>query len=151
MKEPVNDLQRLIADSIETRNARIAALKAEQEAEQARLDALYQSLLAEAVELVKPGIPSPLHSYIRHTGGRPGAFALEARTWRPAALHIDAPGLAVIEIEVADDDDGVYQVWTITVAGASFALDEWSDAIAAASDHYRNNRAEYSKAALALG
>jgi len=145
------ELEKLIADSIAARDAKIAKEEAEAAVEEARYDAIFHSLLEGAVEAVKPLIPEPLRPYVLYDYCRPSKDLLDARTWAPTTMHIKhAPKLEEIAIHINWYGDGRGpEIYTI-VSGASFEGDEWGEAICAAHDRYHNRRAEYSKAARAL-
>ena len=147
-KEPT-ELEKLIADSIKERDAKIAKADAERQAEEARYDAIFNSVVEDTIKRAKAEIPAPLHPHVKCTNGRPSRDMLDARTWIPTMLVIDAPGLAEILITVNIDSEGVVHVYGIT-SGDHFEPGEWPEAICAAHDRYRNQRWEYSKAARAL-
>lgn len=153
----MTDLEKLIADSIEARNAKIAEAKAAQRAEEARYKALHRSKVAKTIEAVKPRVPAPLHPYIKYTGGEPepvNRYALDKGTWSPNNLQIDAPGLAKISITFGEvylpSGEEAVAVDGIIVSDAHFQPDQWQEAIAAAFDHYHNQRQGHSEAARGL-
>jgi hypothetical protein len=148
--EPMNDLEKLIADSIAARDAKIAEAEAVRKAEDAKYEAIFNEVVNDTIERAKAEIPAPLHQYIKYTNGQPSNDSLEARTWIPTMLVIDAPGLAEILITVNIDRESVVHVYGIT-SGEHFESTEWPEAICAAHDRYHNQRAEYSRAARELG
>jgi hypothetical protein len=146
----MTELEKLIADSIAACDAARAAEIAAQEAEEARYEALFQSLVAKSIEAIKPYIPAPLQPYIQCASSMGSKDALDAQTWRPTMLHVQgAPGLEEILIAINWRKDWRPEIYEIT-SGDSFDGDQWADAIAAAHDRYHNRRAEYSKAARGL-
>lgn len=150
----MNDLEKLIADSIASRGAKIAEAEAEEKAAEARREALFNAAVKEGIERVIPLIPPPLHPYIKFNGAQPANYNMPAAwEWRPATLDIDAPGLAQITINPGTDDDDRPIIWSISVEGSTltFGGDQWEEAIAAAFDCYHERRREYSEAARSLG
>lgn len=148
------ELEKLIADSIAARDAKIAEKEAARVAEEARYEALFQSAITETIERVKPLIPPALHRYIKFNGAQPtNRYVLDARNWAPPCLGINAPGLAPLTITIGEDDDEQSCIWRIEVDDSTcgFSGNEWAEAIAAAVDRYHERRAEYSRAAQALG
>src|SRR5262245_17144305 len=102
----MNELEKLIADSIEKRNGKTAAAEAARIAEEARYEALFNAAVAEAIKRVTPLIPPALHSHINFKGAQPtNRYVLDARIWAPPSLDIDAPGLAQISLTIGEDDD----------------------------------------------
>lgn len=147
------DLEKLIADSIAQRDARRAAEEAAKQAEEARYTAIFNSIVEGVIELVRETIPAPLRPYLKHTGGTPFLReGLDARTWYPDWLHVQAPGLAEIAIGIARiDSEGAIHLGNIITGGVNLKSSEWSEVIAAAFDHYHNQRRAYSEAARGLG
>lgn len=135
------DLEKLIADSIEKRERKLAETMAAQTAEERRYAALFRATVASVIERVTPNIPPALQPYIVYKGGPGPRDMLDARTWRPRMLDIDAPGLCPIKVQIdefwtADGIEGSrLRVVHLRVDGdiTTFGPDEWQDAIAIAA------------------
>jgi hypothetical protein len=150
----MNELEKLIADSIDKRNAKNAAAVAERIAEEAKYEALFKEAVADTIDGLKPAIPGALRQYVNFKGGPPSnRYFLDTRKWAPSHLDINAPGLAEITLHICENDDGETVIHSMGVEGATslFHDGEWPEAIAAAFDRYHERRAEYSKAARELG
>src|SRR5262245_59056739 len=97
----MTELEKLIADSIAARDEKIAKGEAERQAEEARYNAIFHSLLKGATEAVKLQIPEPLRDYVIYDFCRPSKDLLDARTWIPTTMHIKgAPGLEEIALHI---------------------------------------------------
>lgn len=135
----MTDLEKLVADSIEARERKLAEAEAAKQAEGERYAALFRAIVADVIERIKPHVPAPLQSYITYKGGPGPRDMLDARTWRPRLLDIDAPGLRLIGFQITDGQDGALKVCSLRVDGdtTTFGPDEWTEAIAVAALLFR--------------
>jgi|SRR5262245_1686926 len=111
-----SDLEKLIKDSIEKRDAQEAERKRKEDEEEGE----YQSLLAEATEArlaeLVDQIPHPLLRYCAATDAplhHEKAYSIKKlrEGWRPDHLRVVAPGLSTIFFDVGAEWDNDAKAW----------------------------------------
>lgn len=131
----MTELEQLISDSIAERNAKLARTEAERAAQEARAEALFNSIVASAIDQTKGDIPAPLRPFVAHKGHRPTLDMLERGTWRPSELVINAPRLEPIRLVIGEDMEGSLSVHSLRIGAdhETYGRNEWSDVIAIAA------------------
>lgn len=141
--EIATTLEELIERSIAERDAKLARQETERAAQEARAEALFNSIVASAIDQSKGDVPAPLRPFVAHKGNRPALDMLERGTWRPSELVIDAPGLESIRLVIGESREGSLSVHSLRIGAdhETYGRDEWTDVIAIAAVRAQEARA----------
>lgn len=133
----MTDLEKLIADSIETATTKAARLAAEERVKAEAHEARLLAIVGERLVMLGDEIPVPLIRYIEMGEKAPDQEWLDEReqSWWPTRYKIEkAPGLALITFEAGFfNTDGRISV----LYSNGYRFDNWADAIAEAAAEFK--------------